>query len=179
MSTQDGRYPKGAFGSSPVYAARFAELTNAVIPGGRGFVQQLFRAKQEALKGVAHLVEAQIQELEHIDSAIEDRAKQPPAPPAAAPSAASHPPKPVMSLGEVFQKASDLFLSKRPKSATGATIPGVCARPSDRRAPPAASGGPTASSSAPGCPVSSGTSVGGAGVIVTPAAEPLEKISIS
>ncbi|AKQ65684.1 hypothetical protein A176_002596 [Myxococcus hansupus] len=157
-----------------MYAARIADLTNAVIPGGREFVQQLFRAKQEALKGVAHLVDAQIQELAHIDSAIDDRAKQPPVQPAPHAQAASRPPKPVMSLGEAFQKASDLFMSKRPKSASGATIPAACARPSDRRAPPSASA-PVAPAE---CPVSS-SSTSAPSADVSPAPEPLEKISIS
>lgn len=177
MSTQDGRHPQGAFGNSPEYAARIAELTNAVVPGGRGFVQQLFRAKQEALKGVAHLLDAQLQELEHIDAAIEDRAKRPPAPP---PPAASQPPKPVMSLREVLQKAGDLFMSKRPKGAASATIPAACARPSDRRAPlPSA----PASGPAVACPVEEGAAApsnpSGASASVSAAPEPLEKISIS
>ncbi|GHG75431.1 hypothetical protein [Comamonas sp. JC664] len=177
MSTQDGRFPKGAFGNSPVYAARIADLTNAVIPGGREFVQQLFRAKQEALKGVAHLVDAQIQELAHIDSAIEDRAKQPPVSPAQHAQAASHPPKPGMSLSDVLKQASDLFMSKRPKSASGATVPAACARPSDRRAPLPAPG-PVASGGAAECPVTS-SSTSATSAEVSPAPEPLEKISIS
>lgn len=128
MSTQDDRYPQGSFGASPEYGARFAELTNALIPGGRGLVQQLFRAKQEALKGVAHILDAQIQELQHIDSAIEDRAKQ-----AHTAPAAGQPHRSGVSFGDVLQKAGDLILAKRPKGTPGSA---ECARPSDRRASP-------------------------------------------
>ncbi|ATB48584.1 hypothetical protein [Corallococcus macrosporus] len=161
MSSQDDRFPKNSFGSSPEYGARFAEFANAVIPGGRGLVQQLFRAKQEALKGVAHILDAQIHELQHIDAAIEDRAKQP------CPPTSAHPPRTGPSLGDVFQKASDLILAKRPKGSAGAE---ACARPSDRRAPPAGGGATDASS-----PAASTTSEATA----SPAPEPVEKISIS
>ncbi|NVI96661.1 hypothetical protein HV824_00785 [Myxococcus sp. AM009] len=154
MSTQDDRYPQGSFGASPEYGARFAELTNALIPGGRGLVQQLFRAKQEALKGVAHILEAQIHELQHIDAAIEDRAKQ-----AHTAPAAGQPHRSGVSFGDVLQKAGDLILAKRPK---GAPASEACARPSDRRAPPA-----------------SVTSEAATGTASSPAPEPLEKISIS
>ncbi|MFP2956846.1 hypothetical protein ACLEPN_03185 [Myxococcus sp. 1LA] len=158
MSSQDDRFPKGSFGDSPEYGARFAEFANAVIPGGRGLVQQLFRAKQEALKGVAHILDAQIHELQHIDAAIEDRANQP------CPPTSAHPPRTGTSLGDVFQKASDLILAKRPKGSSGAA---ECARPSDRRAPPAG-----------GCTTGEAT-VSSTGTAASPAPEPLEKISIS
>ncbi|QDE91107.1 hypothetical protein BHS06_20210 [Myxococcus xanthus] len=156
MSTQDDRYPQGSFGASPEYGARFAELTNALIPGGRGLVQQLFRAKQEALKGVAQILDAQIHELQHIDAAIEDRAKQ-----AHTAPAAGQPHRSGVSFNDVLQKAGDLILAKRPKGTTGSE---AGARPSDRRAPPESA--PSPDSSSPAAASSS-------------APEPLEKISIS
>lgn len=157
MSTQEDRYPKGSFGTSPEYGARFAEFTNALIPGGRGLVQQLYRAKQEALKGVAHILDAQIHELQHIDAAIEDQAKQ-----AHTASPECQPHRTGVSFGDVLQKAGDLILAKRPKGTTGSA---ACAQPSDRRAPPVSGTAPDS-----GSPAASASS---------PAPEPLEKISIS
>jgi hypothetical protein len=49
-----------------------ADLAEQIIPGGAGVVQGLIRAKREALKGVSELIDANIRELEGLDSAIGD-----------------------------------------------------------------------------------------------------------
>ncbi len=156
MSMQNKGLPSGPFRTAPENGAKLAEFANTLIPGGRGFVQQLFRAKKEVLQGISHLVEAQIDELEHIDSTIQDWARQPPAPPTQ--GAASRPSTRVMSMGEIMQKAADMFLAKKPKSAARQAIP-AANKPSEMRAPPASAG-------------SSGNSPG-------PATEAPEKIAIS
>jgi hypothetical protein len=50
-------------------------VADAFVPGGRGFVQHLFRAKRELLQGVSELISAQIKELNKIDSAIGDESR--------------------------------------------------------------------------------------------------------
>ncbi|MFY2563664.1 hypothetical protein ACN469_39080 [Corallococcus terminator] len=73
MAWQKKSLPKGffRFETQPEEGAKVAEVVDAVVPGGRGFVQQLFRAKRDLLQGFSHLLQAQIHELEHIDSAIQ------------------------------------------------------------------------------------------------------------
>ncbi|NVJ21064.1 MULTISPECIES: hypothetical protein [Myxococcus] len=73
MTWQKKRLPKGFFRleTQPEEGAKVAEVVDAVIPGGKGFIQQLFRAKRDVLQAVSHLLQAQIHELEHIDSAIQ------------------------------------------------------------------------------------------------------------
>ncbi|MBU8897890.1 hypothetical protein DRW03_28475 [Corallococcus sp. H22C18031201] len=77
MTSQNKRLPKGFFRleTQPEEGAQVAGFVDAVIPGGRGFVQQLYRAKRDFLQGVSHLLDAQIHELEHIDTAIQDDAR--------------------------------------------------------------------------------------------------------
>ncbi|MCP3102828.1 hypothetical protein LZ198_28520 [Myxococcus sp. K15C18031901] len=74
MTWNDRRLPRGFFRleTQPEEGARIADVVDAVIPGGKGFVQQLFRAKKDVLQAFSHLLQAQVRELENIDTAIQD-----------------------------------------------------------------------------------------------------------
>jgi hypothetical protein len=138
MTTQNKRISRGLFRTTPEDGAQVAELADALIPGGRGFAQQLLRAKKDVLQGISHLVEAQINELEQIDSAIQDMAQRPPAPPAQA--AVSRPAMRGSVFEEAMQKVLDMLLSRKSKSAFRQAIP-VSSKPSDERVSPASGSG--------------------------------------
>jgi hypothetical protein len=133
MSSQNKRFSRGLFRTKPEDGALLADVAEALVPGGRGFVQQLFRAKRDILKGVSHLIEAQLDELEHIDSAIQDKSRRDSAPPA--PKMSSRSPIPVMSLGEIMQKAGEVFTGKLRVSPGPVTPPP--AKQSEAATPPA------------------------------------------
>jgi hypothetical protein len=127
MSSQNSRYSKGLFRTMPEQGAQVADLAETLIPGGRGFVQQLFRAKKDFLQGVSHLIDAQIHELEGIDSAISDESRRPPPPPPPPQGMGMgmgmgmkmpRPSMPGMSMGEVLKKAGEMLFWK-PKRSHG------------------------------------------------------------
>ncbi|EPX55245.1 hypothetical protein D187_009452 [Cystobacter fuscus DSM 2262] len=131
------------FRTAPENGAQVADFAEAVIPGGRGFVQQLFRARKDLLKGVSHLIDAQINELEHIDAAIQDESRRSPPASASGPAPAAHMGTHkhrsymrVMSLGEIVDKTKEVLYAK----CTGARPPVMSEppKPSTAAAPPAA-----------------------------------------
>ncbi|ATB40496.1 hypothetical protein CYFUS_005945 [Cystobacter fuscus] len=156
MSSQNKGYSRGMFRAAPEDGAQLADFAEVVVPGGRGFVQHLFRAKKDFLKGVSHLLDAQINELEHIDAAIQDESRRSPPASASGPAPAArmgahmgaHKPRSymrVMSFGEIMDKAKEVLYAK----STGATPPAVVPeppKPSTAAAPPA----PPASEGTPG-----------------------------
>ncbi|MDC0708169.1 hypothetical protein POL68_06780 [Stigmatella sp. ncwal1] len=77
MSWHNVRFPQGFFRITalPEEGAQVADVAEALVPGGRGFVQQLFRAKKDLLKGISHLIEAEINELDKIDTALADESR--------------------------------------------------------------------------------------------------------
>jgi hypothetical protein len=113
MTTQNKRISRGLFRTTPEDGAQVAELADALIPGGRGFAQQ-------------------------IDSAIQDMAQRPPAPPAQA--AVSRPAMRGPVFEEAMQKVLDMLLSRKSKSAFRQAIP-VSSKPSDERVSPASGSG--------------------------------------
>ncbi|WPB81672.1 hypothetical protein KYC5002_21460 [Archangium violaceum] len=155
MSSQNKGYSSGMFRTEPENGAQVADFAEAVVPGGRGFVQQLFRAKKDFLKGVSHLIDAQISELEHIDTAIQDESRRgPPASvTASGPASAAHMRAPqgrsymrIWSLGEIVDKAKEALYEKstgaRPPESQGAARPFMPAPPNPSVvAAPSASGG--------------------------------------
>nr|CAQ34924.1 TPA: hypothetical protein [Stigmatella aurantiaca DW4/3-1] len=86
-------------------------MAEALVPGGRGFVQQLFRAKKDLLKGISHLIEAEINELDQIDTAIKD-GPQPRAESSAAPGTLACPPGRVMTIKQMMERAGAYYGSR-------------------------------------------------------------------
>ncbi|GEN10595.1 hypothetical protein SAMN05443572_103234 [Myxococcus fulvus] len=120
MVWQNRRLPKDFFRleTQPEEGARVAEVVDAVIPGGKGFIQQLFRAKKDVLQGVSHLLQAQIHELEHIDSAI--RGEYRPGVAGTAASCADSPLSPrMMTIKQMMEEASAKLRGERVAHAHG------------------------------------------------------------
>ncbi|AGC47281.1 hypothetical protein MYSTI_06008 [Myxococcus stipitatus DSM 14675] len=119
MTRQKQRLPKDffRFETQPEEGAKVAEVVDSVIPGGRGFIQQLFRAKRDVLQGVSHLLQAQIRELEHIDMAIQGEPRPGPGR-ASSSSGAEGPLSPrMMTIKQMMQEAT----SRLRASAGGST----------------------------------------------------------
>ncbi|MCE9672541.1 hypothetical protein LY474_32510 [Myxococcus stipitatus] len=113
MTSNDRRLPRGFFRleTQPEEGARIADIVDAVIPGGKGFVQQLFRAKKDVLQAFTHLLQAQVRELEDIDTAIKDSEG------ADAPSARREPnlsPR-MRTIKEMMQEASAKWREQAPR----------------------------------------------------------------
>jgi hypothetical protein len=173
MSTQNSRFSKGLFQTMPEDGAQIADLAETLVPGGRGFVQQMFRAKKDLLKGVSHLLDAQIRELDGIDSAIADEARRrPPAPPPPSPTTPHRPVTPGLSMGEVLKRAGEMLFWK-PKSSHSYSNPASARQymPESLR--------PSTPASAPSTPSASTTTASASSAGNPPAIEAPEKIKIT
>lgn len=148
MNRQKQRLPKDffRFETQPEEGAKVAEVVDSVIPGGRGFIQQLFRAKKDVLQGVAHLLQAQIRELEHIDLAIQGEPR-----PGPGRTVSSHPEGPLsprmMTIKQMMDEATTKLrasaggLPTEPPASGTATPPGHPTPPT-QASPRTSEGGP-------------------------------------